>query len=130
MRNDGRDVIRVGATQNDEMCNFYIMYWVEGNELVEDAYCFTDGPPSWSWKQHDGIDVDDVPYNASLVPGTDVMIYSRELLYGDTTEERFNKASVENIILEIFLPTISSLVTSPPAASVHVCINNIHRSFF
>ena len=31
--NDGEIVdhdVRIGPTNNDEMCNFYLMYWVEG----------------------------------------------------------------------------------------------------
>merc|ERR1712117_898284 len=42
-------VTYVGATNEDEMCNFYIMYWVHGNAPMEKNTCFTPGPPSWSW---------------------------------------------------------------------------------
>ena len=24
--------VRIGPTNNDEMCNFYLMYWVEGRK--------------------------------------------------------------------------------------------------
>ena len=92
MRNDGDDVIRVGATQNDEMCNFYVMYWVDGDELPTNAYCFTDGPPRWSWAQFEGIDTEQVPANASLVPGTDVAIQATEQLF-DYSEEALKEVS-------------------------------------
>ncbi len=31
----------VGATNEDEMCNFYIMYWVEGPVPMDKGTCFT-----------------------------------------------------------------------------------------
>jgi len=39
----------IGSTNEDEMCNFYIMYWVEGNGPMKKNTCFTPGPPTWSW---------------------------------------------------------------------------------
>jgi len=39
----------IGVTNKDEMCNFYMMYWVSGTEPVYPNSCFTKGPPSWSW---------------------------------------------------------------------------------
>ena len=37
-----RDAVTyVGATNEDEMCNFYIMYWVHGNAPMEKNTCFT-----------------------------------------------------------------------------------------
>ena len=38
-----------GPTNDDEMCNFYIMYWVKGGSPISPATCFTPGPPKWSW---------------------------------------------------------------------------------
>merc|ERR1712117_865023 len=49
MVNTRDTVTYVGATNEDEMCNFYIMYWVHGNAPMEKNTCFTPGPPSWSW---------------------------------------------------------------------------------
>ena len=34
----GQEVL-IGATGNDEMCNFYMMYWTEGQELLEKQDC-------------------------------------------------------------------------------------------
>merc|ERR1711879_51435 len=41
--------VYIGQTNKDEMCNFYVMYWVLGKEPVKDRLCFSLGPPSWSW---------------------------------------------------------------------------------
>lgn len=39
------------ATSEDEMCNFYMMYWVEDTDPLEQQYCFTPGPPFYYWKE-------------------------------------------------------------------------------
>jgi peptidylglycine monooxygenase len=39
----------VGPTGEDEMCNFYMMYWVDGKDTIQPNTCFTRGPPTWSW---------------------------------------------------------------------------------
>lgn len=36
--------IHIGATGNDEMCNFYVMYWTEGHELLKDPDCVEYNP--------------------------------------------------------------------------------------
>lgn len=41
----------IGGTNDDEMCNLYIMYYVENDTPLERKYCFTLGPPSYYWKQ-------------------------------------------------------------------------------
>ena len=40
---------RVGATSDDEMCNFYLMYWVEGKEKLRVERCVSLGPPVFTW---------------------------------------------------------------------------------
>ena len=37
------------ATQHDEMCNFYMMYWTDEDEPISSDYCFSAGPPEWNW---------------------------------------------------------------------------------
>lgn len=37
------------ATSNDEMCNFYVMYWVEGTEPLEQQLCVSEGSPRYYW---------------------------------------------------------------------------------
>merc|ERR1719342_193720 len=39
----------IGTTNEDEMCNFYVMYWVHGKKPMEKNTCFSRGPPTWSW---------------------------------------------------------------------------------
>ena len=46
--NRGR-VTWVGATARDEMCNFYLMYWVDGRQKLENERCFSIGPPVYAW---------------------------------------------------------------------------------
>ncbi len=41
--------VYVGATGKDEMCNFYLMYWVDGGKPISPNTCMTQGPPLWSW---------------------------------------------------------------------------------
>jgi len=45
----------IGATAADEMCNFYMMYWVQGEQPVTPDTCFTNGAPGWSWKESAGL---------------------------------------------------------------------------
>ncbi|CAI5437881.1 unnamed protein product [Caenorhabditis angaria] len=45
--NEDRD-IGMGATGDDEMCNFYIMYWTEG-DVMQDNTCFSPGAPEYRW---------------------------------------------------------------------------------
>ncbi|XP_076302557.1 peptidylglycine alpha-hydroxylating monooxygenase-like [Lasioglossum baleicum] len=40
----------VGATKADEMCNFYLMYYVQDDEPLSMKFCFTKGPPFYYWK--------------------------------------------------------------------------------
>lgn len=35
------------STGNDEMCNFYMMYWVDGDQLLNDDVCTSSGPPHY-----------------------------------------------------------------------------------
>lgn len=37
------------ATSDDEMCNFYVMYWVEGTEPLEQQLCVSEGSPRYYW---------------------------------------------------------------------------------
>ena len=39
----------VGPTSRHEMCNFYMMYWVEGTQKLDNERCYTVGPPVYSW---------------------------------------------------------------------------------
>ena len=39
----------VGATADDEMCNFYMMYWVQGDKKLTGERCHSVGPPVYTW---------------------------------------------------------------------------------
>jgi len=51
MVSDRSRVTRIGMTSDDEMCNFYLMYWVEGPTLNK-KNCFSLGPPLFSWGRY------------------------------------------------------------------------------
>lgn len=86
MANDEGRTVQVGSTSKDEMCNFYIMYYVDGNRnTISDSYCFTDGPPSWDWTKFDDglIDAALAPLAASVIPGTDDYLAATEWIDED-----------------------------------------------
>lgn len=39
----------VGPTNKDEMCNFYLMYYVHNDTPLEIPSCFNVGPPQYTW---------------------------------------------------------------------------------
>jgi len=41
--------VSIGSTADDEMCNFYMMYYVEGDRILKRKYCFSSGPPYYYW---------------------------------------------------------------------------------
>lgn len=64
--------VYIGATGNDEMCNFYIMYYTEG-ELLKNNVCFKNGPPFWYFNDFadsngNGLDLNKIPDDISQVP--------------------------------------------------------------
>lgn len=70
--NDDKDVA-IGATQKDEMCNFYIMYWIKAEDFGKDGeqMCYSDfnGLNSEAWAT-EPAGVADL---SSTIPGTDKM---------------------------------------------------------
>lgn len=48
------------ATNEDEMCNFYLMYWVQDDEPLNRKYCFSAGPPAYYW-QKEGVRLPNIP---------------------------------------------------------------------
>lgn len=51
MKNTRDHVVSIGSTGEDEMCNFYMMYYVEGDRPLDNNYCVSPGPPSWYFDQ-------------------------------------------------------------------------------
>jgi len=73
MRNDGDKKVYIGATQNDEMCNFYMMYYVNGEDVYQDGGCWASGPPYNYWqtsKDAQKMHLENAPKTVSIVPGT------------------------------------------------------------
>ena len=50
MYNYQDEAVYMGNTREHEMCNFYLMYWVEGDDnSLSSKSCVTLGPPIYSW---------------------------------------------------------------------------------
>lgn len=49
MKSDRYFTTYVGPKNMDEMCNFYLMYWVDGDSPLSQKYCFSTGPPEYYW---------------------------------------------------------------------------------
>ncbi|KAM3967762.1 peptidylglycine-alpha-hydroxylating monooxygenase [Aphomia sociella] len=60
MNNTNDFPVRIGATNKDEMCNFYLMYWVQNDTPLEQKYCFSAGPPFYFWHK--------APLNFNRIP--------------------------------------------------------------
>lgn len=72
MKNDLDHVVRIGSTQNDEMCNFYMMYYTEeGDHTMPNTYCFSGGPPGYYWAYDHRMQnkLDTMPRTVSVIPG-------------------------------------------------------------
>ncbi|KAK3097642.1 hypothetical protein FSP39_011670 [Pinctada imbricata] len=77
MKNDESRTVYIGATQNDEMCNFYVMFYVDGDKIPYDHSCFTSGPPYSYWDKlpfGDKMGLDHAPKTISLEPHKNVML--------------------------------------------------------
>lgn len=55
MKNYKQNTVMIGSTGDDEMCNFYMMYYVDGDEILQNKYCFTSGPPFYYWSSDNKI---------------------------------------------------------------------------
>ncbi|XP_070168357.1 peptidylglycine alpha-hydroxylating monooxygenase [Polyergus mexicanus] len=51
MENTRDRLTYIGLTNEDEMCNMYIMYYVENDSPLNRKYCFSQGPPLYYWNQ-------------------------------------------------------------------------------
>ncbi|CAF0874637.1 unnamed protein product [Rotaria sp. Silwood1] len=60
--------VRIGSTGNDEMCNFYMMYWVNGDEVLENDVCTSLGPPKYYFGYDRHLNVEKIPENAFRIP--------------------------------------------------------------
>ena len=53
-------------TNRHEMCNFYVMYWIEQGASLKQKYCFTAGPPKYYWDMEFNV----LPKGASSLGST------------------------------------------------------------
>ncbi len=60
MNNFRSEGVSVGPAADDEMCNFYLMYWVRGDRLPRRQFCWSAGPPLYTL-------ADGVGFGAGLV---------------------------------------------------------------
>ena len=94
------------------MCNFYIMYYVEGNRIMRDSYCFSAGPPQYYWYRSpfaDEMNLKHIPKTASVIPGTDKVIKVRHWFYGFIN---LTKIPADNLLFKT-LEQMSHLMTKP-----------------
>ena len=84
------------------MCNFYLMYWVEGDQIMNDNYCVSPGPPSWYWSDVRALHTENIPSDASIVPGTDKVFTTLLLLLG-----LFPSSGVVAMVMNIIRPLFS-----------------------
>ncbi|XP_060068910.1 peptidylglycine alpha-hydroxylating monooxygenase-like [Ylistrum balloti] len=72
MENNLDRTVYIGATQNDEMCNFYMMYYVNGDRIADQNSCFSSGAPYYTWESSPyagNMNLKEQPQTVSLVPG-------------------------------------------------------------
>lgn len=51
MYNNLTHTVRIGLTGDDEMCNFYIMYYIDRlDRSMSEKSCFSPGPPNFYWR--------------------------------------------------------------------------------
>ncbi|KAI6241260.1 Peptidylglycine monooxygenase [Aphelenchoides fujianensis] len=57
INNNEKHAIQIGPTGEDEMCNFYVMYYVENGEsnALRDNTCYSPGPPNYTWMREAGL---------------------------------------------------------------------------
>lgn len=65
--------VSIGSTGDDEMCNFYVMYYVKGDKILDNNICMSYGPPAWSFKNFKTLggktlDLSKIPEDIGQVP--------------------------------------------------------------
>jgi len=96
MMNNENRTIEIGQTQNDEMCNFYVMFWVEGDQLPEENYCVSDGE---GWSSEQSLHVENLPDDVSVIPGTNKLLEETHKMMSDMEEsEKQMEDDLESIL--------------------------------
>ncbi|KAH9496449.1 hypothetical protein Btru_010858 [Bulinus truncatus] len=99
MENTLDKTVSIGSTQNDEMCNFYIMYYVERSKLLKQNSCFSLGPPEWYWNNYQGLNLENVPKTVSVIPGSDHPLI-RNVTYLPSPPRDVEDTNSENLVDE------------------------------
>ncbi|XP_054277714.1 peptidylglycine alpha-hydroxylating monooxygenase-like [Macrosteles quadrilineatus] len=60
-RSNRNNITVAGGNNDDEMCLFYMMYYVDEGAPLNMRYCFTKGPPSYYWDS----ELNNIPADAS-----------------------------------------------------------------
>ncbi|CAF2953818.1 unnamed protein product [Rotaria sp. Silwood2] len=68
MYNTNSHIVEIGSTGSDEMCNFYMMYWVDGDQLLDEDVCTSPGPPQYYFGRDRHLNVDKIPEDAFRIP--------------------------------------------------------------
>jgi hypothetical protein len=94
--------VYIGPTGDDEMCNFYIMYYVDnGEDVLENNICTSMGPPSWYFEDFtskDGIklNIRAIPFDASEAPITNEKPVNHESMNHNKINEETNLSSLND----------------------------------
>lgn len=95
MKNDGVKDVYIGSTQADEMCNLYVMYYVDGETLPHQKYCFSPGPLHWNWRNfyfHRRLQLNRAPNTISVEPASGTM-YKESILQDIPVNDQSELAS-------------------------------------
>jgi len=115
--------VAVGNTQNDEMCNFYIMYYVDGQSQLEKDMCFKPGAPQWylwDYPDQEALNLQAMPANASAKPGTDYIYKANSTAYlqglnADVSEVKENEMmdeALDEILAQMNPNEVEALLAS------------------
>jgi len=104
MKNYQDHSVSIGSTGDDEMCNFYIMYYVEGDKILNNNVCMSAGPPTWYFEDFEARDgtklrIEVIPENASEAPVTD----EKPVNHGNheiNTSDKGHEMNHQNTIIE------------------------------
>lgn len=68
MFNSRDKTVFIGSTGDDEMCNFYLMYYGKAGTSLTENMCMSFGPPNWYFKSNRYLDLSKIPKEASELP--------------------------------------------------------------
>ncbi|XP_059165122.1 probable peptidylglycine alpha-hydroxylating monooxygenase 1 [Physella acuta] len=106
--------VAIGSTQNDEMCNFYIMYYVNTPPTLQQDVCSSYGPPTWYWEDFEdqkAINLKAQPSTISVIPGADKpLIKTKQKFYSNPLLEARDEELEEMVPSELSAEEIMYLL--------------------